>query len=67
MKDYFGRELEVGDTIIWVKYTLKRFSKSKVLSFGKQFGKVYAQTDGGRVQSEFIILEKVNGEKLTWC
>ena len=70
MKDYFGRELEIGDTIIFMRFDIKKFFKAKIEKFGMQFRKPYAQTrqiDGkNRIQKMFIILEKKDGSKFTW-
>ena len=67
MEDYFGRKLEIGDTIVWMQYDVKMYTTAKIIGFGKQFGKPYAQTQyRARVQTGFIILEKANGQKFTW-
>ena len=69
MVDYFNREVEIGDTIIWQGSEYKSFDKAKVVGFTKQFGKNALITDAfwnKRVHTGFIIIEKANGSKFEW-
>ena len=64
MKDIIGREIEVGDKILFIITKNKLFSITAVTGFTKQFGKPAITTNeylNTRIQSEVLILKKADG------
>ena len=64
MKDYFGIELEVGDTIIGLEQLQNSNYEPKKVA---RFTKCYAVLEGWykqKISKSFIIIEKHDGRKI---
>lgn len=60
MKDYFGKEVKIGDRVLYIPRENKYFAESNVIGFTKLFGKPAIELASGKnLQSEFIILNNL--------